>query len=113
MLKLAAEKKKLICNYWQIFIYNYAKYCIRKNSLIKTDEDEFFYYELLGLNVYLTTGQYLGAVKDIFPTGSNDVYVVEGLGKEFLIPAIHQVIKEINIAEKRMVISPLKGLLDL
>ena len=90
-----------------------AKIYMRKDSLIKTDEDEFFYYELLGLNVYLTTGQYLGAVKDVFPTGSNDVYVVEGQGKEFLIPAIHQVIKEINIAEKRMVISPLKGLLDL
>jgi len=41
------------------------------------------------------------------------VYVVEGQGKEFLIPAINQVIKEIDIAQKRMVISPIKGLLDL
>jgi 16S rRNA processing protein RimM len=97
----------------QAEIFKAAKVYIRKDPLIKKDEDEFFYYELLGLNVYLITGQYLGVVKDIFPTGSNDVYVVEGQGKEFLIPAIHQVVKEINIAEKRMVISPLKGLLDL
>ena len=97
----------------QAEIFKAAKIYIKKDSLIKNDEDEFFYYELLGLNVYLTTGQYLGAVKDIFPTGSNDVYVVEGQGKEFLIPAIHQVVKEISIPEKRMVISPIKGLLEL
>jgi len=39
--------------------------------------------------------------------------VVENQGKEFLIPAIHQVVKEIDIPQKRMVISPMKGLLDL
>jgi len=97
----------------QTEIFKAAKIFIRKDSLIKKDEDEFFYYELRGLNVYSITGQYIGVVKEIFPTGSNDVYVVEGQGKEFLIPAIHQVIKEINIAQKRMVISPIKGLLEL
>jgi len=86
---------------------------IKRDSLAKKDEDEFFWYELSGLDVYLTTGQYLGVLKEIFPTGSNDVYVVEGQGKEFLIPAIHQVVKEINIPQKRMIISPMKGLLDL
>jgi len=97
----------------QAEVFKAAKIYIRKDSLIKSDEDEFFYYELLGLDVYLITGKYLGVVKEIFPTGSNDVYVVEGQGKEFLIPAIHQAIKEINIAQKRMVISPIKGLLEL
>ncbi|MGM0382450.1 MAG: ribosome maturation factor RimM [Thermodesulfobacteriota bacterium] len=90
-----------------------ARIFIRKDSLIKTDENEFFYYELLGLDVYLTSGQYLGVVKEVFPTGSNDVYVVESQGKEYLIPAIHQVVKEINIEQKRIIILPVKGLLDL
>ena len=90
-----------------------AEILIKKDSLAKKDEDEFFWYELSGLDVYLTTGQYLGVLKEILPTGSNDVYVVEGQGKEFLIPAIHQVVKEINIPQKRMIISPMKGLLDL
>jgi 16S rRNA processing protein RimM len=65
------------------------------------------------LDVYTITGQYLGVLKEIFPTGSNDVYVVENQEKEFLIPAIHQVVKEINIPQKKMVISPIRGLLDL
>ena len=86
---------------------------IRKDSVVRSGEDEFFWYELIGLDVYLITGQYVGVLKGIFPTGSNDVYVVENEGREFLIPAIHQVVKEINIAQKRMVISPMRGLLDL
>jgi 16S rRNA processing protein RimM len=94
-------------------VFRGAGILIRKDCLVRKDEDEFFWYELLGLDVYLVTGQYLGVLKEIFPTGSNDVYVVENKGKEFLIPAIHQVVKEINLAEKRMVISPIKGLVDL
>jgi len=90
-----------------------AEILIPKDSLQKEDEDEFFWHELLGMEVYLTNGEYLGVVRDIFPTGSNDVYVVEDEGREFLIPAIHQVVREIDISQKRMIISPMKGLLDL
>ena len=94
-------------------VFKGAGILIKKDSLTKKDKDEFFWYELLGLDVYLITGQYLGVLKEILPTGGNDVYVVENQGKEFLIPAIHQVVKEVNIPQKRMVISPIKGLLDL
>ena len=97
----------------QVEIFEGAEILIRKDSLVKPGEDEFFWYELLGLAVHLTTGEYLGALKEIFPTGGNDVYVVENQGKEFLIPAIHQVVKEIDLPQRRMVISPMKGLLDL
>ena len=97
----------------QAEIFRKAGIYIKRDFVGEKEKDEFFYYELLGLDVYLITGQYLGVIKEIFPTGSNDVYVVEGEEKEFLIPAIHQVVKEINIAKKRMIISPLKGLLDL
>jgi 16S rRNA processing protein RimM len=90
-----------------------AEICIRKEVLTEKEEGEFFHFELLDLSVYLDTGQYVGVLKRIFQTGSNDVYVVKGQGKEYLIPAIYQVVKEVNLSEKRMVISPMKGLLDL
>jgi 16S rRNA processing protein RimM len=82
-------------------------------ALTEKEEGEFFHYELLGMGVYLDTGHYLGVLKRIFETGSNDVYVVEGPGKEYLIPAIYQVVKEIDLSEKRIIISPMKDLLDL
>jgi len=90
-----------------------AEILIAKESLKKEDEEEFFWHELLGMEVYLTTGDYLGVVREIFPTGSNDVYVVEHEGKEYLIPAIHQVVREMDVSRRRMIISPMKGLLEL
>jgi len=65
------------------------------------------------LNVYLVTGEYLGVVEEILPTGSNDVYVVKDKSKEYLIPAIHSIIKDIDVSRKKMIISPVNGLLDL
>lgn len=90
-----------------------AEILIRRESLVKKEDDEYYWFELLGLEVYLTTGDYVGVLSDIFPTGSNDVYVVRDRGKEYLIPGIHEVVKQIDLSGNRMIISPLKGLLDL
>ena len=73
---------------------------------------EYYYFQIIGLDVYTEEGLYLGEVMDIFPTGSNDVYTVKKGRKEYLIPAIKEVIKEINLETKRITIHPLEGLLD-
>jgi 16S rRNA processing protein RimM len=90
-----------------------AEIFARKDCLVKREGDEYFWFELVGLDVYLITGQYLGVLTAIFPTGGNDVYVVKNEGKEFLIPAIHPVVKGIDLSQRRMIISPMRGLLDL
>lgn len=92
--------------------YRNADIYIDKNSLSK-EEGEFFWYELLDLKVYLVTGEYLGKIVEIMPTGSNDVYVVKEGEEEYLIPAIKEVIKEVDIKNRRMIIDPLEGLLEL
>lgn len=90
-----------------------AQIYVDKEYLGEKQEGDFYHSELLGLGVYLDTGSYLGVLKGIFPTGSNDVYVVEAEKKEHLIPAIYEVIKEVNIPKGMMIISAMKGLLDL
>ena len=53
----------------------------------------------------------MGKVDDIFPTGSNDVYVVKDeLGKQILLPAIESVIKEIDIKNKKIIVDLIEGL---
>ena len=74
---------------------------------------EYFWYELIGLDVYLVSGEYIGKIENILPTGSNDVYIVGKEEKEYLIPAIEDVVKEIDIERKKMIIEPLEGLLEL
>lgn len=84
-----------------------------KRETVSRDEDEYFWDELVGLSVYLENGKILGRIARIVATGSNDIFVVkEGL-KEYYIPAIHDVVKEIDLKKGRMTIFAMEGLLDL
>ena len=76
-------------------------------------EGSYYQFELQGIDVYLQDGAFLGKVDHILQTGSNDVFVVKGSKKEYLIPALHTVVKEIDISKRRMIIHPMDGLLDL
>jgi 16S rRNA processing protein RimM len=52
-------------------------------------------------------------IKEILQTNANDIWVIRGkLAKDLLIPYIDQVVKEINIKEKKIIIQPIPGLLD-
>ena len=93
--------------------YRGAGIYISKHDLKATGEHEYFWHELIGLAVYLETGQYIGTLNHILPTGGNDIYVVREGEKEFLIPAIQEVVKEIDLANGRLIIEELEGLLDL
>ncbi len=89
-----------------------AEIFIRKESLAR-EEGEYYWYELLGLEAYLDTGEYLGRIKHIISAGSNDVYVIQEGGRELLIPATHEVVREIDLENRKIIISPMEGLLDL
>ena len=73
-------------------------------------EGEYFHYQLLGLRVFTEEGEELGQLSEILETGSNDVYVVSGGAKEILIPAISDVVRQVQLAEKRMVVELPDGL---
>lgn len=84
---------------------------VRKDS-IPLENGEFFCDQLIGLTVVTTGGEVIGKVRDIIGTGSNDVYAVRGTGREYLIPAIRDVVKEIDIEGDRILIEVMEGLLD-
>jgi 16S rRNA processing protein RimM len=76
-------------------------------------EGEFYWSDLLGLKVVTDGGECLGVVADIIVTGSNDVYVVKNGKREYMIPALEDVVLDINLDEGIMTVSPPEGLLDL
>ena len=90
-----------------------ADILVDKDHLARNSDDEYFWFELIGLKVYLDTGENLGTIKEIIPTGSNDVYVVKQNDSEFLIPAIYEVVKKIDLDKGEMIITAIDGLLDL
>lgn len=75
-------------------------------------EGEFFYDQIIGLAVVTTNGVAIGRVEDILETGSNDVYVVKQGEREYLVPAIADVIKKIDLQERKIVIEVMEGLLE-
>ena len=69
------------------------------------EDGEYYTFDIIGLEVFALDGQKLGVVENVLKTGSNDVYVTRTeVGGELLIPALKRVVKEINIAEGRMII---------
>ena len=83
----------------------------RKNAR-KLPEDTYFIADLLGLDVFLDTGEKLGILDDIFNNGSTDIYVVKNeLGKQFLLPYIDEVIKNIDLENEKIIVHIIDGLI--
>ena len=78
---------------------------------VSLEQDEYYEYQIVGLAVWTAGGEYLGTVDEVISTGANDVYVVRGEGREVLIPAIEDVVLEINLAQGRMVVELMEGLI--
>lgn len=88
-----------------------------KNSyiLINREDEEpleegvYYIVDLLGLDVYTDENVLLGKIEDIYNTGSNDIYVVKDEnGKQILLPGIPDVIKEVDIENKKIIVHLLK-----
>lgn len=85
---------------------------VNRNEEPNLEEGTYYIVDLLGLDVYSDEGSLLGKIDDIFNNGSCDIYAIKDeLGKQLLLPAISDVIKEINLEEKRIVVHVLKGLI--
>lgn len=83
---------------------------ISPEKLEKLPEDEYYWHELLGLEVTTEAGQRLGRVASIIPGENHDVYVCAAREREILLPAIGDVIRRIDIQAGVMVVRLLKGL---
>ena len=90
-----------------------AEILIDQQDVIQLKQDEYFVHDLIGCRVLSEQGIDLGEIVDVFQLSSNDVYVVQTqTGREFLIPAIKDVIKEVIPESKRVIIHLLEGLID-
>ena len=85
---------------------------VDRNDEPELEEGTYYIVDLIGLEVYTDENIFLGNVIDIFNTGSNDVYVVKNEdAKEILLPGIDDVIKNIDLENKRITVHMLKGLM--
>ncbi len=74
---------------------------------------EYYHFQLLGLTVVQAAdGSVLGNLAEILVTPAHDVYVVRDGGKEILLPAVEEVVLEVDLAAGRMRVQPPPGLLE-
>jgi 16S rRNA processing protein RimM len=73
-------------------------------------EGQYYWHQLIGLRVQLDSGDQLGRIHDILETGSNDVYVVRRDDREMLLPAIPEVIQDVDLEAGVMTVHLLPGL---
>jgi 16S rRNA processing protein RimM len=81
---------------------------IGKNEVGKLPDDSFYIFDLIGLDVVTDEGRNVGKIVDVIHTGANDVYYTD---KKVCIPALKQVVLEIDITGKKMLIHPMPGLI--
>ncbi len=83
---------------------------IDKDQLPDLEEESYYWFELIGMEVYTPDGRYLGRLESVLPTGSNDVYVVRNADREILVPALASVVKSVDTAQMRMEVVLPEGL---
>ena len=83
---------------------------IDKDRLPGLEEESYYWFELIGMEVYTPDGRYLGRLESVLPTGSNDVYVVRNADLETLVPALASVVKSVDTARMRMEVVLPEGL---
>jgi len=75
-----------------------------EEDLPKLPEGQFYSFQIIGIPVYEISGEYLGTVREIIETGSNDVYVVGNEEEELYIPAIKDIIMKVDLKENKMIV---------
>ncbi len=74
------------------------------------EEDTYYWVDLIGLSVFAVCGEYLGRIHSIFPTGSNDVFVVKDGNREILIPALASVVVDVDLEGRTVRVDLPEGL---
>ena len=86
---------------------------IPESDVLPPGAGRFYPWQLAGARVLTEDGRAVGVLARIDPGPAHDLWVVEAPGREHLIPAVPEIVREVDVAEGRVVIRPPEGLLDL
>jgi 16S rRNA processing protein RimM len=85
---------------------------VPRSEKVDLEEDEYYFHEIIGCHVLTEDGESIGTVTEIWQPGANDVWVVKTADKrDVLIPAVSEVVLDVDRDKKEIVIRPLEGML--
>lgn len=80
------------------------------SSAPQLPEGEYWTHDLVGCEVLTEDGRPIGRIREVMHTQANDVWAAEGADGEVLIPALKDVIREVDVAARRIVVREVPGL---
>ncbi len=84
-----------------------SELAIDEEAAPKLEENTYYIDDLIGIDVYTDEGKHLGKLNQVYETKANDVYEVDGI----MIPAIKDVVKDVDLEGRRMTIHLIDGLM--
>ena len=86
---------------------------VPREDAVPLEEDEYYIADMIGMQVETEDGKAFGALKDVMETGANDVYVIDSISHgEVLVPAIKECIRKVDVAEGKMTVHLMDGLVQ-
>jgi 16S rRNA processing protein RimM len=84
---------------------------IPEEEALPLDDGQYYLYQIIGVKVYVESGDFLGDIIEVLETKANNVFLVKGDKGEILLPDIAEVVKEINLEQRTMIVRLLPGLI--
>jgi 16S rRNA processing protein RimM len=84
---------------------------VRQEDAPPLPADRYWVHEVVGIEVVTEAGRSLGKIREVLHNPANDVWLVEGDGREFLIPALRDVVTNVDPSARQAVIREVPGLL--
>ena len=85
---------------------------IEDTDLIELEDDEYYWFDLIGLKVYTDKGEYVGTVESLIDRSLQSLLVVKNEEREHLIPLTEPIVQKVNLDESKIIINTVEGLLD-
>lgn len=86
---------------------------VPREDAVPLEEDEYYIADMIGMRVETEDGKAFGTLKDVMETGANDVYVIDSISHgEVLVPAIKECIRKVDVAEGKMIVHLMDGLVQ-
>ena len=86
---------------------------VNRQEMAELDDDEFYWDDLVGMEVATDQGIELGKVRNLLSTGAHDILVIVGNGREYMIPLLDDFVVEVDQETGKIVVDPPEGLLEI
>lgn len=96
----------------EILKYKNEYLYIKAEDKRELPEGNYYIRDLIGCEVYNLEDEHIGTISQVMSGIGNDVYVIKSENGEFMVPAVKQFIKSVDIEAKKIIIEPIKGLLE-